>query len=113
MDTKQAPTDRHTGIPFWPRTRAGRWSVGALATFVLGVAGLLTAAALGQEGGEKFSDNWWLAGPGAVAAASAIVAFGTSIMALGRKDRAVSVIVALAASSLAIFFMLGEIIVPH
>lgn len=113
MDTRQRPTDHQTGISFWPTSGAGRWAVGALVTFALGLAGLLTAAALGQEGGETFSDNWWLAGPGAVAAISAVVAFGNSITAVGRKDRAVSVIVALAASSMAVFFMLGEVIFPH
>ncbi len=111
MDTEQMPTATRTR--FWPTSGAGRWSVGAVSTFALGLAGLLTAAALGQEGGETFSDNWWLAGPGAVAAVSAFVAFGSSIRALVRRDRAVSVVVALVVSSFAVFFMLGEVIFPH
>jgi hypothetical protein len=111
MDTKQMPTGTRTR--FWPTSGAGRWSVGAISTFALGLAGLLIAAALGQKGGETFSDNWWLAGPGAVAAVSAIAAFGCSIRALALRDRAVSVIIALVLSSFAIFFMLGEVLFPH
>jgi hypothetical protein len=101
-------------MPFWPTSHVGRWSVGALATFALGLTGLFTAAALGQEGGETFSDNWWLAGPGLVAVVAALATFVTSIIALIRwRERAISVIVALAVSSMAIIFMLGEVIVPH
>ena len=114
MHVKQTPLRRDTETRFWPTSRAGRLSVGALATFALGLAGLFTAAALGKEGGETFSDNWWLAGPGLVAAAAAIVAFGTSIIALTRwRERSISVIVSLAVSSMAVAFMLGEVIFPH
>ncbi len=114
MHLKQPPLRQGNRIPFWPTSHAGRWSVGALGTFALGLAGLLTAAALGQQGGKTFSDNWWLAGPGLVAAVSALVAFATSITALVRwKDRSVSVIVALAVSSMAVIFMFGEIAFPH
>ena len=114
MQVGQPPLRRQARVPFWPTSHAGRWSVGALVTFALGMAGLFTAAALGQTGGETFSDNWWLAGPGLVAAIAAIVAFVTSIIALARwRERAISVIVAVAVSSMAIIFMLGEVIVPH
>ena len=114
MHVRHPPLRQPTRTPFWPISHAGRLSVGALGTFALGLAGLLTAAALGQEGGETFSDNWWLAGPGLVAAVSALVAFASSITALVRwKDRSVSVIVALAVSSLAVIFMSGELAFPH
>ena len=114
MQVRQPPLRRHPRMTIWPTSHAGRWSVGALTTFALGLAGLFTAAALGQEGGETFSDNWWLAGPGLVAAVSALVGFVTTIIALARwRERSISVIVALAVSSMAIIFVLGEIIVPH
>ena len=55
-----------------------------------------------------------LAGPGLVAAIAALVAFATSLTAIVRwRDRSISVIVALAVSSMAVIFMLGEVIVPH
>ena len=114
MQVRQPPLRQDTRVQFWPTSHAGRVSVGALATFALGLAGLFTAAASGQEGGETFSDNWWLAGPGLLAALASIVAFVASITALTRwRERAISVIVALAMSSMAIVFMLGEFIVPH
>ena len=72
MHVKQTPLRRDTETRFWPTSRAGRLSVGALATFALGLAGLFTAAALGKEGGETFSDNWWLAGPALAASLAAL-----------------------------------------
>ena len=114
MQVRHPPLHQHTRMPFWPTSHAGRWSVGALGTFALGLAGLFMVAALGQEGGETFSDNWWLAGPGLVAAVASLVAFVSSITALTRwRERSISVIVALAVSAMAIIFMLGEVIVPH
>ena len=53
-------TSTHNGHSrFWPTEPFGRWSVGSVVLFGLGGFGLTPATALGQTGGETFSDNWW------------------------------------------------------
>ncbi len=113
MDTLNA-SQRNRGVRFWPPSPMGRWAVGGLTVFAAGLGALFLAVALGQTGGEKFSDNWWLAGPGLVSAVAAAFTFVTSFAALLRsKDRSIAVIASLVTSTMAVVFMLGEVIVPH
>lgn len=97
-----------------PGTPMGQWSVGLLLAFVAGLGGLMLAIAAGQKGGDTFSDNWWLAGPGLTAAASGIAALATGLVALVReRDRAASVLLATLVGLLVTLFVAAEIVFPH
>jgi hypothetical protein len=84
------------------------------------VVGLLTAAvtlflignalaASGQEGGEKFSDNLWLAIPILGAGLSAVIAGAVAAFAVSfRRERSALTFLALVVGLLVLIFMIGE-----
>lgn len=96
-----------------PSTKAGRWSLLLLLVFAAGLTGLFTAIALGQRGGDTFSDNWWLAGPGLSAAASGIGAFVAGVLAFLRGERALSVVGSTLVGLFVTFFVSAELLFPH
>jgi hypothetical protein len=71
-----------------PATTAGRW---CLASFTFGVLSFITmmvSLSSGQEGGDTFTDNWWISGPALVAALGLVVAFATGLFAIvGSQER--------------------------
>jgi hypothetical protein len=111
MSTQQ-PVRKPTSL--WPTSTLGWWVVGEGVVFVVALAGLLLATALGQTGGNTFSDNWWLAGPAMIAGVAAVAGFVTSLWAATRaRDRSMAVIIGLLVSTITIVFLLGEVISPH
>jgi membrane associated rhomboid family serine protease len=84
------------------------------------VVGLLTAAATllligialaasGQEGGDKFSDNLWLAIPMLGAGLSAVIAGAVAAFAVSfRRERSALTFLALVIGLLVLIFMIGE-----
>ena len=97
-----------------PVTSPGWWALGLLTTAV----GLLLVgsalAASGQEGGEKFSDNLWLAVPMLGAGLSAVLAGGAAVFAVGfRRERSLPAFLALLVGLLVAWFLIGEIVTPH
>lgn len=81
------------------------------------LAGLLTMVALvaaGQRGGDTFFDNLWLSIPGTLAAAAAVGAFVSGVLALARsRERSLAALVATLVSALVVVFLVGELLVPH
>jgi hypothetical protein len=97
-----------------PDTGAGRWAIGFLTLFVMGLLGLAVAAATGQEGGDSLASNWWLAGPALVAAFAAVAALCASAFAiLVRKERSVIVAVAAGIGLMVTVLLSGELLFPH
>ena len=97
-----------------PTTRPGRWAAGLL---TVAVALLLVGNALvasGQQGGEKFSDNLWLAILLLGAGLSALLAGGAAVFAVGfRRERSLPAFLALLVGLLVAWFLIGEIATPH
>ena len=97
-----------------PATIVGRWCV---ASFIVGIAGFVAMVVVvgsGQEGGETFTDNWWISGPALLAALGIVGAFPTGLFAIIRsRERAGLVILATAIGALVTLFLVGEIITPH
>lgn len=97
-----------------PASGHGNWSVGLLVTFIAGFAALVVAIAAGEKGGDTFTDNWWLAGPGLAAAASGIGAFVIGLIALIRdRERSLAVMVATVVGALVTLSIALEIAFPH
>jgi hypothetical protein len=97
-----------------PVTRLGRWSIGLVGLFFMAFIVMVLVVGSGQQGGETFSDNWWISGPAFTAVAGAIGALVTGVIALAlRGERALAVIFAVVVGALVTWFVLGEIIAPH
>jgi len=97
-----------------PKSLAGKWAVRLEAGFLLSLGILSLVAALGQKGGETFSDNWWLAVPGVLAGVCGVSGFFAGIFAiLKQKERSVAVFATTFVGLLVLWFLLGEILVPH
>jgi uncharacterized membrane protein YeaQ/YmgE (transglycosylase-associated protein family) len=97
-----------------PKTAAG-WS--CLASFGIGLLGFIIMGAVvgsGQEGGETFTDNWWISGPAAIAALGLVGSFAAGLLAIAwKRDRAIPVILATVIGALVTDFLIGEIFMPH
>ena len=98
-----------------PKTPLGKWLVGfVIAFFLLLATGMFVVSVLGQEGGETFFDNLWISIPMLGAGASAIAAFIAGIIAIIKnKERSILVIIAAMIGLLVLWFVVGEILVPH
>ena len=97
-----------------PATTVG-WS--CLASFAVGGLGLIAmvvSVGSGQEGGDTFTDNWWISGPALVAALGLVGAFAAGLFAIvGRQERAAPVFLATAIGAIVTLFLIGEIVTPH
>jgi hypothetical protein len=102
-------------ITYLPKTRLGVWSVGFLfAFFLLLATGIVVVSVFNQEGGETFLDNLWISIPMLSAGASAIASFFTGIVAIIKsKERSILVFVTSLIGLLVLWFVIGEILVPH
>jgi flagellar biosynthesis protein FliQ len=102
---------RWARIRLLPRTRLGFWAVGLLAAFAAFFILLISLAASGQEGGEEFSDNLWLALPGLAAGLSAVLGGVTAAVAVVRRgERSVLVFLPLIVGIFVAIFLLGELV---
>ncbi len=100
---------------FLPKTNLGKWSVGLIATFfLLLAAGMTVVSVFKQEGGETFFDNLWISVPMLSAGAAATAAFFAGIIAvIKQKERSILVIITILLGLLVLWFVVGEILVPH
>jgi hypothetical protein len=107
-----APTGhRRARIRLLPRTRLGVWALALLAAFGAFFILLMGLAASGQEGGDEFSDNLWLALPALGAGLSAVLAGVTAAVAVARRgERSLLVFLPLVVGSLVAIFLLGELV---
>ena len=75
---------------------------------------MMVSAGSGQEGGDTFTDNWWVSGPALVAAFGLVGAFATGLFAIARRhERAAAVFLVTAIGALVTFFIVGEMLTPH
>lgn len=75
---------------------------------------MMVSMARGQRGGDSFAANWWISAPALFAAASAMCGLLAGAVAiLRRRERAVSVLAAVAVGAIALLFVLGEAASPH
>jgi len=98
-----------------PKTTLGKWSVGLIIAFFLLLAtGMIVVSVFHQTGGNTIFDNLWISVPMLGAGASAIAAAFVGIVSVWRqKERAVLVFVPITIGFLVLWFVLGEILVPH
>jgi len=102
-------------VSFLPKTKLGKWSMWLIVAFFLLLAtGIAVVSVFKQEGGETFFDNLWISIPMLNAVASAIAAFITGIIAIIKnKERSILVIITTVIGLLVLWFVVGEILVPH
>ena len=98
-----------------PKTKLGKWSVGlVIAFFLLLATGMIVVSVFHQTGGDTIFDNLWISISMLSAGASAIAATFTGIVSVWRqKERAILVFVSSLIGLLVLWFVLGEILVPH
>jgi hypothetical protein len=97
-----------------PNTTLGKCSIGLFGCLIIFFVLLLIMGAIGQEGGETFFSNLFLAIPGLLVAISGIAAFFTGIISIiFMKERALLVFLATAIGLLLIVFMLGDLLSPE
>ena len=101
-------------VHFKPTTYLGTWSAWLIVAFAVSLASFGILVASGQRGGATFFSNPILTVPILFAATSGIAAFVTGLISIvKRKERAISVYVAVAFGLVVLVFVLGEIIFPH
>ena len=101
-------------VHFKPKTNLGKRSAWLIFTFAvsLGSFGILVAS--GQRGGATFFSNPILTVPALIAATAGISAFFTGLSSIiRRKERSISVYLAVGFGFVTLVFVLGEIIFPH
>lgn len=98
-----------------PETKVGKWAVGLIVAFFLLLAtGMIVVSVFKQEGGETFLDNLWISIPMLGAGAAAIAALITGVIGIIKsKERSILVFIASLTGLLVLWFVLGEILVPH
>jgi hypothetical protein len=107
---RAAPRLEHRTPRLLPETEPGRWSLGLFGVVVAGFVFMTAALAGGQQGGDAFGDNQWLAVPAAVAALAAIASGavgGFSI--LRRHEHAGLIYLTTAMGLLVTVFVVGEL----
>lgn len=97
-----------------PSTRPGRAAAVCLGGFVAAFVVMNVAAMSGQTGGDRLSDNWWLAGPALLAAGFALAGLILGGYAVVRRgERSLPVWLVVAVGAVAAFFIGGEVFAPH
>ena len=97
-----------------PKTVLGKWSIELiLAFFLLLITGMIVVAT-GQEGGETIFDNLFISIPMITAAICGIASFFTGIISIiWKKERCILIFISSIIGLLILWFIIGEIIVPH
>ena len=101
-------------IHFKPTTTLGKRSAWLIFTFAVSLASFGILVASGQRGGDTFFSNPILTIPILIAATAGISAFITGLISIvRRKERSISVYLAVVFGLITLVFVLGEIIFPH
>ncbi len=101
-------------VHFKPTTYLGKRAAWLIFAFAVSLASFGILVASGQRGGDTFFSNPILPAPILFAATSGIAAFVTGLISIvRRKERSISVYVAVAFGLFVLVFALGEIISPH
>ena len=101
-------------IHFKPTTTLGKRSAWLIFTFAVSLASFGILVASGKRGGDTFFSNPILTIPILIAATAGISAFITGLISIvRRKERSISVYLALIFGLITLVFVLGEIIFPH
>jgi len=99
---------------FKPKTNWGKWSTRLIVAFAVFLASFGILVASGQRGGNTFFSNPILTIPILLAGTSGIAAFITGLISIvRRKERSISVYLAVTLGLIVLVFVLGEIIFPH
>ncbi len=94
-------------------TVAGRWCLASISVEIAGLVAMVVAFGTGQEGGETFTDIWWISGPALVAAFGIVGAFPTGLFAVVRQhERSALVILAPVIGASVALLVIGEISTP-
>ena len=101
-------------VNFKPKTNLGKWSVWLIVAFAVFFGAFQAIVASGQRGGDTFFSNLLLAIPMILSATSGIAAFITGVISIGRrKERSLSVYLAVAIGLVVLVFALRETFFPH
>ena len=101
-------------VHFKPKTNLGKWSAWLIVAFAVSFGAFQAIVASGQRGGDTFFSNLLLAIPMILSAASGIAAFVTGVISIGRrKERSLSVYLAVAIGLVVLVFALRETFFPH
>ena len=101
-------------VHFKPTTSLGKRSAWLIFTFAVSMASFGILVASGQRGGDTFFSNPILTIPILIAATAGISAFITGLISIvRRKERSISVYLAVVFGLMTLVFVLGEIISPH
>ena len=101
-------------VHFKPKTNLGKWSAWLIVAFAVSMASFGILLASGQRGGDTFFSNPIIGIPILIAAASGIAAFITGLISIvRRKERSISVYVAVAFGLIVLIVALAQIISPH
>ena len=100
-------------VHFKPKTNLGKWSAWLIVAFAVSMASFGILLASGQRGGDTFFSNPIIGIPILIAAASGIAAFITGLISIvRRKERSISVYVAVAFGLIVWIVALAQIISP-
>jgi hypothetical protein len=101
-------------VHFKPKTNLGKRSAWLLVALAVFLAVFRINVLLGQRGGDTFFSNPFLAIPMLLAGISGIAAFITGLISIIRKkERAISVYLAVAVGLIVLIVTLAQIISPH
>jgi hypothetical protein len=94
-----------------PATTQGHWTILLLLAFF---AGLMVSAVSGQEGSDRFTDNWWLVGPAIVPTVSGLAALDIRLFAIvERGERSRWVMLAVVDGGAVAVFVASEVAFTH
>jgi hypothetical protein len=101
-------------VHFKATTSLGKCSAWLIVAFAVFFGAFQAVVASGQRGGATFFSNPLLASPMILSAASGIAAFITGVISIGRrKERSLSVYLAVAIGLIVLVFALRETFFPH
>jgi hypothetical protein len=101
-------------VYFLPRTVTGKWAVGLAIGFIVLFILLIILVSAGQEGGDTYFSNLYLAVPGLLSLIFGVAAFVTGVISIiFAKERGFLVFLAAAIGLIIIVFMVGDLLFPQ
>ena len=101
-------------LHFIPRTYLGKWSIWLIVAFIALFIVFQILVASGQRGGATFFSKLLLSVPILIAAIADISSFFTGIIGIIKsKERSALAFIATIIGFLVLFFVVGELLVPH